>query len=57
MMFWFVASLAACLGMRNVYEHTMEFRPTVWNALLTVLFIVAATLSLSRVSVFLYFNF
>lgn len=57
MMLWYVISLIACLGMKNVYERTMEFKPTVINALITVMLIVIAVLSLSRVSVFLYFNF
>ena len=57
MMIWYAASIAACLGMRNVYERTRDFRPRVLNALATVLLLVVCTLSLSRVSVFLYFNF
>ena len=57
MMVWYLASLFACLGMRNTYEKTMAFRPTVTNSLSTVLMILYCTLSLSSVSVFLYFNF
>ena len=57
MMVWYLASLFACLGMRNTYEKTMTFRPTVANSLSTVLMILYCTLSLSSVSVFLYFNF
>ena len=57
MMIWYAASLFACLGLRNTYEKTMDFRPTVCNALSTVLMILYCTLSLSSVSVFLYFNF
>ena len=57
MMVWYLASLFACLGMRNTYEKTMAFRPTVANSLSTVLMILYCTLSLSSVSVFLYFNF
>ena len=57
MMIWYVASLFACLGLRNTYEKTMDFHPTLCNALTTVLMIVYCTLSLSSVSVFLYFNF
>lgn len=57
MLVWYAASLIACLGMPNVYERTMDFKPGLVNALTTVLLIVLCTLSLSRVSVFLYFNF
>ncbi|MBE5799977.1 MAG: MBOAT family protein [Clostridiales bacterium] len=57
MMAWYVLSLFACLGMKNTYEKTMAFRPTIWNALMTVILILYVTLSLSKVSVFLYFNF
>ena len=57
MMIWYAASLFACLGLRNTYEKTMDFHPTLCNALTTVLMIVYCTLSLSSVSVFLYFNF
>ena len=35
----------------------MDFHPTVFNSLTTVLMILYCTLSLSSVSVFLYFNF
>ena len=57
MMAWYALSLFACLGLRNTYEKTMDFRPTLLNALSTVALILLVTLSLSRVSVFLYFNF
>ena len=57
MMAWYVLSLFACLGMKNVYEKTMEFKPTLLNAFMTVILILYVTLSLSNVSVFLYFNF
>ncbi len=57
MMAWYVLSLFACLGMKNTYEKTMAFKPTIWNALMTVVLILYVTLSLSNVSVFLYFNF
>ncbi len=57
MMVWYAAALGCCLGMPNVYERAGRFRPTLANALTTVALIVLCTLSLSRVSVFLYFNF
>lgn len=57
MMVWYALSLFACLGMRNTYEKTMAFRPTLLNAFSTVVLILYCTLSLSGVSVFLYFNF
>ena len=57
MMAWYALSLFACLGMRNTYEKTMDFKPTVLNSLSTVILILYCVLSLSGVSVFLYFNF
>ena len=57
MLVWYAASLFACLGMRNTYEKTMAFRPTLANAFSTVILILYCVLSLSGVSVFLYFNF
>ena len=57
MMMWYALSLFACLGLRNTYEKTMDFKPTIWNAMSTVILILYCTLSLSGVSVFLYFNF
>ena len=57
MMVWYALSLFACLGMRNTYEKTMDFKPSLANAASTVLLIVYCVLSLSGVSVFLYFNF
>jgi len=57
MMIWYALSLFACLGMRNTYEKTMDFRPTLYNAFQTVILILYVTLCLSNVSVFLYFNF
>ena len=56
-MIWYVLSLFACLGAKNVYEKTMAFKPTLVNAVTTVVLILYVTLSLSNVSVFLYFNF
>ena len=57
MMAWYALSLFACLGMRNTYEKTMDFKPTLYNAFQTVILILYVTLCLSNVSVFLYFNF
>jgi len=57
MMAWYALSLFACLGMRNTYEKTMDFKPTLANAFQTVILILYVTLCLSNVSVFLYFNF
>ena len=57
MLVWYATSLFACLGMRNTYEKTMAFRPTLANACSTVILILYCVLSLSGVSVFLYFNF
>ena len=57
MMMWYALSLFACLGLRNTYEKTMDFKPTIVNAFSTVILILYCVLSLSGVSVFLYFNF
>ena len=57
MLVWYAASLFACLGMRNTYEKTMAFKPTLANSFSTVILILYCVLSLSGVSVFLYFNF
>ena len=57
MLVWYALSLFACLGLRNTYEKTMDFKPTLANAVSTVVLILYCTLSLSGVSVFLYFNF
>ena len=51
------AALFACLGMRNTYEKTMAFKLTLANSFSTVILILYCVLSLSGVSVFLYFNF
>ena len=57
MLAWYALALFGCLGMRNTYEKTLAFKPTLSNAVTTVLMILYCTLSLSSVSVFLYFNF
>ena len=57
MMLWYLCSLFGCLVLPNTYERTMSFKPTYLNAITTVLLLVYCTLSLSGVSVFLYFNF
>ena len=45
------------LGLPNTYELTDRFRPTLGRAALTVVLLVLCVLSLSGVSVFLYYNF
>lgn len=57
MMMWYLLSVGACLGLPNNYERAMAFKPTVFNAITTVVMMVYCILSLSGVSVFLYFNF
>lgn len=57
MIAWYLLSLFAVLALRNTYEKTLDFKPTLLNALSTVAIIVYCTLCLSGVSVFLYFNF
>ena len=54
---WYILSLFSCVFLRNTYEKTMDFKPTLFNAFMTVALILYVTLSLSNVSVFLYFNF
>ena len=54
---WYVLSLFSCVFLSNTYEKTMSFKPTLINAFMTVALILYVTLSLSNVSVFLYFNF
>jgi D-alanyl-lipoteichoic acid acyltransferase DltB (MBOAT superfamily) len=48
-------SLFICLNFQNNQEK--EFRPTVAKALISVVFLIWGIMSLSGVSVFLYFNF
>ncbi len=57
MLLWFVGAMVCVLGCRNTYELTQDFRPTVLNALITIAFIFLSVISLSGVSVFLYYNF
>ncbi len=54
---WYVLALAGVLGLPNTYELTDRFRPTLGRAALTVVLLVLCVLSLSGVSVFLYYNF
>ena len=54
---WYALALAGVLGLPNTYELTDRFQPTLGRAALTVVLLVACVLSLSGVSVFLYYNF
>ncbi len=54
---WYVLALAGVLGLPNTYELTDRFQPTLGRAALTVVLLVLSVLSLSGVSVFLYYNF
>ena len=54
---WYALALAGVLGLPNTYELTDRFRPTLGRAALTVVLLVLCVLSLSGVSVFLYYNF
>ena len=56
MLGWYALSLLACVFAKNTYEKTMAFKPTLFNAFMTVALILYVVLSLSNVSVFLYFN-
>jgi len=57
MLGWYALALLSCVFTKNTYEKTMAFRPTLVNAFMTVVLILYVILSLSNVSVFLYFNF
>ena len=50
-------AMALILGSRNAHEHMLTFRPTLGNALFTVILLVWCVLSFAGVSTFLYFNF
>ena len=54
---WYALALAGVLGLPNTYELTDRFQPTLGRAALTVVLLVLSVLSLSGVSVFLYYNF
>ncbi|MCH4191033.1 MAG: MBOAT family protein [Butyrivibrio sp.] len=51
----FTVILAVCLLMENSYRR--KYRCTVWSLVLTTLVLLTCMVSLSSVSVFLYFNF
>ena len=54
---WYALALFAVLGLPNTFELTDRFQPTFGRAVLTVALLVVSILSLSGVSVFLYYNF
>lgn len=54
---WYALALFAVLGLPNTFELTDRFQPTFGRAILTVALLVVSILSLSGVSVFLYYNF
>jgi len=53
----YAGALISLLGFRNAYELTVDFKPTWYRSLLCVLLLFASVMSLSGVSVFLYYNF
>lgn len=57
MLAFFLFALFASLAMKNTNERIETFRPTLKNAICTVVFLVWGIVSLSGVSTFLYFNF
>jgi len=50
-------AMVLILGCRNAHEHMRSFKPTAWNAVVTVVLLVWCILSFAGVSTFLYFNF
>ena len=54
---WYVLALAGVLGLPNTYELTDRLQPTLARAAVAVGLLVLCVLSLSGVSVFLYYNF
>jgi hypothetical protein len=54
---WFVGALVGVMALPNVSERTERFAPTRWTGLVTVALLTLSILSLSGVSVFLYYNF
>lgn len=57
MLIWYLGALVITLGCRNTYELTDAFKPTLLRGGAVVLMLFFAILSLSGVSVFLYYNF
>ena len=54
---WYALALFGVLGLPNTFELTDRFKPTFGRAALTVALLTVSILSLSGVSVFLYYNF
>ena len=55
MWLFLLGALFAVLNLPN--SKTLTFRPNVWTSFLTMIFLVWSIVSLSGISVFLYFNF
>ena len=54
---WYAVAVSVVLAAPNTYELTARFRPTVRTLLVTFVLLALSVLSLSGVSVFLYYNF
>lgn len=54
---FYAFALWASVNMKNTNERIEQFRPSVWNATMTVFLLVTALVATSGVSTFLYFNF
>ena len=57
LLLFYGGAMALILGARNVREHMLAFRPTVWNLLATAVLLFWCVMSFAGVSTFLYFNF
>lgn len=55
--YWLLAGLAMVLVRRNAVTRSEAFMPHRWNAIETVLLLVASVLYMSRISPFIYYNF
>ncbi len=57
MLLAYVSAIVGLLGFRNTYELTTAFKPTWYRSLLCIVLLFASIMSLSGVTVFLYYNF
>lgn len=57
LLLWYVGAFVLCLGCKNTYELTASFKPNAVRAVYSVALLFVSILSLSGVSVFLYYNF
>lgn len=53
---YFVVAVFIILGSKNSYEKMIKFKPSIVNAITTVLLFIWCIISLGKVNIFLYFN-